>query len=71
MNLKERIKSWGARFWATQVDFINDTMAEIDIKPVVIRNRMDLWIVWTKIALGTVLVAVLMYASWAQGSIPR
>lgn len=67
MYLKQRIRFWAARFWGTQVDAINDTMAQIDIKPVVIRNKRDLWIAWAKIAVGAVVAAALFYLSFTHG----
>jgi len=67
MHLKQRIRNWMAEFWDTQVDAINDTMAEIDIKPVVIRNKRDLWIAWAKIAAGALVVAALFYLALTHG----
>lgn len=67
MHLKQRLRTWMARFWDSQVDAINDAMAEIDIKPVVIRNKLDLWIAWAKIAGGAFVVAALFYLALTHG----
>ena len=69
MYLKQRIKFWIARFWGTQVDAINEAMAGIDIKPVVIRNKRDLWIAWAKIAGGAVAAAALFYLAFTHGGV--
>lgn len=61
MYLKQRIKAWIAQFWDTQVDAINDTLAEIDVAPVVIRNKRELWLFWAKFAIGAAMAAALFY----------